>query len=115
MYAVLETGSKQYRVSAGDRLEIERLAVEAGQPVTFDRILLLNHEGKVTVGWPTVALATVGEPAVTLPSWLRGRVRSKVTGRPASAASRSISRRSPALTRYCLLPVSNTAYIKLSR
>jgi large subunit ribosomal protein L21 len=59
MYAVLETGSKQYRVSAGDRLEIERLAVEAGQPVTFDRILLLNHEGKVTVGSPTVASATV--------------------------------------------------------
>ena len=32
MYAVLETGSKQYRVSAGDRLEVERLAVEAGKP-----------------------------------------------------------------------------------
>src|ERR1043165_2220413 len=59
MYAVLETGSKQYRGSAGDRVESERLAVEAGQPVTFDRILLLNHEGKVTVGSPTVASATV--------------------------------------------------------
>src|SRR5436190_6229873 len=59
MYAVLETGSKQYRVSAGDRLEIERLAVEAGQPVTFDRVLLVNQEGKVTVGSPTVASASV--------------------------------------------------------
>jgi large subunit ribosomal protein L21 len=39
MYAVLETGSKQYRVVAGDKLEIERLEVEAGKPVTFDRIL----------------------------------------------------------------------------
>ena len=59
MYAVLETGSKQYRVSAGDTLQIERLAVEAGQPVTFDRVLLVNHDGKVTVGAPTVASASV--------------------------------------------------------
>ena len=59
MYAVLETGSKQYRVSAGDKLEIERLAIEAGQPVTFDRVLLVNNEGKVSVGSPTVSNATV--------------------------------------------------------
>jgi large subunit ribosomal protein L21 len=59
MYAVLETGSKQYRVTAGDTLKIERLAVEAGQPVTFDRVLMVNNEGKVTVGSPTVASATV--------------------------------------------------------
>jgi large subunit ribosomal protein L21 len=59
MYAVLETGSKQYRVSAGDTLEIERLAIEAGKPVTFDRVLLVNNEGKVTVGAPTVTGATV--------------------------------------------------------
>ena len=59
MYAVLETGSKQYRVSAGDRLEIERLPVEAGKPVTFDRVLLVNNDGKVTVGSPTVASATI--------------------------------------------------------
>lgn len=59
MYAVLETGSKQYRVAAGDTLEIERLDVEAGKPFTFDRVLLVNREGKLTVGTPTVALATV--------------------------------------------------------
>ena len=59
MYAVLETGSKQYRVAAGDTLEIERLDVEAGQPVTFDRVLLVNNDGKLTVGSPTVANATV--------------------------------------------------------
>ena len=59
MYAVLETGSKQYRVAAGDTLEIERLEVEAGKPVTFDRVLLVNNEGKLTVGSPTVAAATV--------------------------------------------------------
>ena len=59
MYAVLETGSKQYRVAAGDTLEIERLEVEAGKPVTFDRVLLLSHDGKVTVGSPTVANASI--------------------------------------------------------
>ena len=59
MYAVLETGSKQYRVAAGDTLEIERLAVEAGQPFTFERILLVNREGAVSVGAPTVSGATV--------------------------------------------------------
>lgn len=59
MYAVLETGSKQYRVAAGDRLEIERLDIEAGKPVTFDRVLLVNNDGKLTVGSPTVAAASV--------------------------------------------------------
>jgi large subunit ribosomal protein L21 len=59
MYAVLETGSKQYRVTAGDTLKIERLAVDAGKPVTFDRVLLVNNDGKLAVGSPTVANATV--------------------------------------------------------
>ncbi len=59
MYAVLETGSKQYRVAAGDTLEVELLPVESGQAVTFDRVLLVNNEGKVTVGSPTVASASV--------------------------------------------------------
>ena len=59
MYAVLETGSKQYRVTAGDKVEIERLEIEAGKPVTFDRVLLVNNDGKVTVGAPTVTGATV--------------------------------------------------------
>jgi large subunit ribosomal protein L21 len=59
MYAVLETGGKQYRVSAGDTLEIERLAVEAGQPFTFDRVLLVNNDGRVTIGAPTVAEASI--------------------------------------------------------
>ena len=51
--------ARQYRVTAGDTLEIERLAVEAGQPFTFDRVLLVNNDGKVTVGSPTVAQASV--------------------------------------------------------
>src|SRR5262245_60412673 len=59
MYAVVETGSKQYRVAAGDTLEVERLPVDAGNSVTFDRVLLVSNDGKVTVGSPTVASASV--------------------------------------------------------
>jgi len=58
-YCILETGSKQYRVTAGDRLEVERLPVEAGQAVTLDRVLLVNQDGKLSVGSPTVANASV--------------------------------------------------------
>ncbi|MEW6302746.1 MAG: 50S ribosomal protein L21 [Verrucomicrobiota bacterium] len=59
MYAVLETGGKQYRVAAGDTLEIERLQADAGQPVTFDRVLLVSNDSQVKVGAPTVGGATV--------------------------------------------------------
>ena len=58
-YSIIETGSKQYRVSAGDTLQIERLPIEAGQPVTFERVLLVSGDGKVVVGAPTVANAVV--------------------------------------------------------
>jgi large subunit ribosomal protein L21 len=46
-------------VAAGDTLQVERLAVEAGQPVTFERVLLVNNDGKLSIGSPTVASATV--------------------------------------------------------
>jgi large subunit ribosomal protein L21 len=59
MYAVLETGGKQYRVAAGDLVEIERLTTEEGQPVTFDRVLLVSNEGQVSIGQPTVSGVTV--------------------------------------------------------
>ena len=59
MYAVLETGGKQYRVASGDTLTVERLKVEAGQSVTFDRVLLVNRDGQVSVGSPTVSGASV--------------------------------------------------------
>ena len=61
MYAVLETGGKQYRVAAGDTLEIERLPVEAGEgkTFTFDRVLMVGNDGKFTFGAPTVTGAGV--------------------------------------------------------
>ncbi len=65
MYAVLETGGKQYRVMAGDTFEVERLDAEAGKPFTFDRVLLVNQDGKLSVGSPTVANATVEADVVS--------------------------------------------------
>jgi large subunit ribosomal protein L21 len=58
-YSIIETGSKQYRVTSGDTLEVERLQAEAGAPFTFDRVLLVNADGKVSVGAPTVTGASV--------------------------------------------------------
>ena len=53
MYAVIETGGKQYRVEEGTVLEHERLGgVEVGQTVEFDRVLLLVEDGTVRVGTP---------------------------------------------------------------
>jgi large subunit ribosomal protein L21 len=58
-YAVIETGGKQYRVSVGDNLSVERLVVDAGSDVTIDRVLLLGGNGATRVGTPVVAGATV--------------------------------------------------------
>ena len=59
MYAVLETGGKQYRVAAGETVEVDRLEAEAGKPVTLDRVLFVSGDDKLFVGAPTVANATI--------------------------------------------------------
>jgi large subunit ribosomal protein L21 len=59
MYAVVTTGGKQYRVEAGSELLVEKLAVDPGASVTFDRVLLVGDGDEVTIGTPTVAGATV--------------------------------------------------------
>src|SRR5580704_5966037 len=59
IYAIIETGGKQYRVSAGDTIEVERLPAEAGQTFTFDRVLFCKNEGKTTIGSPAIGKAEV--------------------------------------------------------
>jgi len=59
MYAVIETGGKQYRVQEGDVITIEKLNVSAGDDITFDRVLVLNDGEKVQVGTPIVEEAKV--------------------------------------------------------
>lgn len=59
MYAVIRTGGKQYRVSAGDVIEVERLPGDEGGTITFDQVLMVGGEGKEAVGAPLVAGASV--------------------------------------------------------
>ncbi len=54
MYAVIETGGKQYKVSEGDVIYIEKLDVEAGADVAFDKVLLIGEGSDVKVGAPVV-------------------------------------------------------------
>lgn len=58
-YAVVETGGKQYRVSVGDRISVEKLAVDSGSTISIDRVLLLGGDGSTRVGTPVVEGATV--------------------------------------------------------
>lgn len=67
MYAVVETGGKQYKVSAGDNVDVEKLPYEVGERVELDRVLLVADGDEVRVGQPTVegakVLATVTDHA----------------------------------------------------
>ena len=58
MYAIIATGGKQYKVSEGDIITIEKLGVEAGEKVTFDQVLAVS-DAELKIGNPTVAGATV--------------------------------------------------------
>ena len=59
MYAVLRTGGKQYRVAAGDILEVEKLDAAVGDTITLDDVLLVADGDSVTIGQPTVEGASV--------------------------------------------------------
>ena len=59
MYAVIETGGKQYRVAPGDQVEIERLAHPIGNRVEFERVLMIRTDQDVVVGHPVVEKAKV--------------------------------------------------------
>lgn len=59
MYAIIKTGGKQYRVSVGDKLKVETLAVEAGAQVTLTEVLAVSGEEGLKVGNPTIEGATV--------------------------------------------------------
>lgn len=65
VYAVIETGGKQYRVAAGDTISVERLNAEAGTQVEIDRVLMVSGDAGITIGAPVVdgaaVVATVAE------------------------------------------------------
>jgi large subunit ribosomal protein L21 len=59
MYAVVETGGKQYRVTVGASLKVEKLSQAIGDVVQLERVLLLENDGEVQTGSPTIDGAAV--------------------------------------------------------
>jgi large subunit ribosomal protein L21 len=59
MYAVLKTGGKQYRVTVGDKIDVEKLPNAVGEQVTLESVLMVENDGQVTVGMPMVSGARV--------------------------------------------------------
>ena len=65
MYAVVKTGGKQYRVSAGQKLKVEQIPAEVGAEVTLDQVLMVGEGESVKVGAPLVAGASVKATVVS--------------------------------------------------
>ena len=88
MYAVVETGSKQYRVSVGQTIDVERLTAEAGSDIALDRVLMIGgDEAEVRIGTPVIegaqVVATVtehhrGEKLVAFKMKAKKRYRRKI-------------------------------------
>jgi large subunit ribosomal protein L21 len=70
MYAVIESGSKQYRVAEGDVIEVESLPIEAGKEVELERVLMITNPEGIKVGIPIIEGAKV---TATVQSHGRGR------------------------------------------
>ena len=92
MYAIIETGGKQYKVEAGDVLFIEKLDVEADSEVTFDKVIAVGAEDGIKVGAPYVDGATVTAKALK-----NGKGKKVVvfTYKPKKNAKRKMGHRQP--------------------
>ena len=64
MYAIIETGGKQYRVKSGDEIDIEKLDQSAGEAVKFEKVLAVSDESGLKIGSPTVEGASVSAEVV---------------------------------------------------
>lgn len=88
-YAIAEIAGRQFRIEEGTKVTVPRLRAEEGETVTLDKLLLVNQEGKVTVGVPYVdganASAKVVEHSRTKKVWVLKKKRRKGYRRNASA------------------------------
>lgn len=64
MYAIIETGGKQYKVEAGQEIFIEKLNVEADSEITFDKVIAVGADDGIKVGAPYVEGATVSAKVI---------------------------------------------------
>jgi large subunit ribosomal protein L21 len=60
MYAIVEIAGQQFKVEEGKKIFVHRLEVEEGKEIEFDKVLLIEDEGKITIGEPTIKDAVVG-------------------------------------------------------
>ena len=92
MYAIIETGGKQYKVEAGDVLFIEKLDVEADSEVTFDKVIAVGAEDGIKVGAPYVDGASVSAKAIKNG---KGKKIVVMTYKPKKNAKRKMGHRQP--------------------
>lgn len=92
MYAIIKTGGKQYRVEKGDEIYVEKIVAEGGDTVSFQDVLVVGDEGKVTVGEPFVKGAEV---TATVVKNGKGRKINVFTYRPKKGSARRVGHRQP--------------------
>ncbi|MFT7521887.1 MAG: large subunit ribosomal protein L21 [Kiritimatiellia bacterium] len=99
MYAVVQTSGRQFKVSVGDIITVDRIQADAGDTIKLDRVLMLGGEG-VTLGAPVIEGASVtikvlshfkGEKRITRKYRRRQRTRRKVGYRPAMSSLEIVS------------------------
>ena len=73
MYAVIKTGGKQYRVSAGQKIKVEQMPADVGSEITLDQILMVGEGESVKIGTPVIEGATV--KATVLSQGRHGKVK----------------------------------------
>ncbi len=64
MYAVIETGGKQYRVEEGDTIFVEKMEANEGETISFDKVVAVSVDGELKVGAPLVEGATVSATVI---------------------------------------------------
>lgn len=92
MYAIIETGGKQYQVNEGDEIFIEKLTVEADENVTFDKVIAVGKDSGLEVGAPYVSGATV--EAKVLKNGKAKKI-TVFTYKPKKSSSRKMGHRQP--------------------
>jgi ribosomal protein L21 len=92
MFAIIETGGKQYKVAAGDLITVEKLAGEIGDTVTIDKIVLVSDGKKTAIGSPYVKDASVTAKIVQSG---RGKKLTVFTYKPKKHVKRKLGHRQP--------------------
>ena len=92
MYAIIETGGKQYRINEGDVIFIEKLNVEAGSTIDFDKVIAVGKDDGMTVGAPYVDGAVVTATAVKNG---KGKKITVFTYKPKKDSKRKMGHRQP--------------------